>query len=184
MKSRALLRRAFPYLVIGIGGFALAYVIIFVFVLPSRIVPRAAPAYVPSTNPALQPIDTQPHAPADSTPIFPAGNGIAAHTGGTRTLAPDLVGMSLPDARTILNSDRLRTIVQRDTSSLQPPNTVIRQIPAGGASLASDATVTLVVSMLPPIVPSDTMPLQRGASLPPIARADSDSARKDTARHP
>ena len=58
MDQRALLRRAFPYLVIGIGGFALAYVIIFVFVLPSKIVPPKREPYNPDTASVLQPIDT------------------------------------------------------------------------------------------------------------------------------
>ena len=60
MDSRALLRRAFPYLVIGIGGFALAYVIIFVFVLPSKIVPPARQPYSPDSANILKPIDTLP----------------------------------------------------------------------------------------------------------------------------
>ena len=183
MQSRALLRRAFPYLVIGIGGFALAYIVIFAFVLPSRIVPRPQPQYVPPVNPALQPIDTPMHAPADSVPLFPSQAMSRVPTAAT-IIAPNLVGMSLPDARTTLNRYRVRTLVQRDTSSFQPPNTVLRQSPEPGDSLAPNASVTLFVSILPPVVPSDTMPIQRGAALPPIVRADSDSTRADSARHP
>jgi beta-lactam-binding protein with PASTA domain len=40
--------------------------------------------------------------------------------------------------------------ISRDTSSIQPENTVIRQQPAAGQSIAAGAPVSLTVSRFPP----------------------------------
>lgn len=182
MDFRARLRRAFPYLVIGIGGFALAYILIFVFVLPSKLVPPPPKPYVPDTAGVPQPIDTatlpqvvQPPAMGQTAPPPEAAVPIEA---------PDLVGMALPDARAVLNGMHLRATVERDTSSLQPPGTVLRQSPAAGAKVRENGTITLTASYFPPEQPQDTMPVQpvrpvqRGRSLPPIIPADSDTTRR------
>jgi hypothetical protein len=170
---RTRLRRAFPYIVIGIGGFALAYVVIFAFVLPSKLVPTAPQPYVPDSSRSLRPIDTgmaPPAAPA--APIEPPS--VTAHivqapaTDTVPIIAPDLVGMPLPDARGVLNGLRLRTAITRDTSSFQPPNTVLRQLPAPDSAIKVGGTVTLTVSHFPPDTAPDTMRVQRGKTLPPI----------------
>lgn len=178
MNYRARLRRAFPYIVIGIGGFALAYVVIFVFVLPSKIVPPAQHPYVPDSSNVLRPIDTalaptQEPAPVDARLVQPPRDT-------TPIITPDLVGMSLPDARGVLNSLRLRVRVTRDTSSFQPPNTILRQTPAADSAISVDGTVTVTVSYFPPDSTSDTMRVQRGSSLPRIRPATDSSTRPDT----
>jgi PASTA domain-containing protein len=180
---RARLRRAFPYIVIGIGGFALAYVVVFVFVLPSRIVPRAPKPYVPDTAAVLRPIDTgiatPPGPPAEPPPV-PA-RIIEAPPGDTLPIVtPNLVGMALPDARGVLNGLRLRSAVARDTSSFQPPNTVLRQSPDANSPISVGGTVMLTVSYFPPDSTSDTMRVQRGSILPPIRPAPDTSSRPDT----
>lgn len=154
MDSHALLRRAFPYLVIGIGGFALAYVVIFVFVLPSKIVPPKKQPYVPDSSGILRPIDTSVvHLPADTgfpQTVVPMGMPITPPPDEGPSTVPDLVGMALSDARAVLNSYRLSASVQRDTSSFQPPNTVLRQSPAPDERIAARGTVSLTVSYFPP----------------------------------
>ena len=153
MDARARLRRAFPYLVIGIGGFALAYVIIFVFVLPSKIVPPPKQPYSPDSANVLRPIDTSVvQLPADTglpeaTVPMAAPQTAPADLGPTEV--PDLVGMALSDARAVLDSYRLTTSVRRDTSSFQPPSTVLRQSPAPGTRISSGGSVTLTVSYFP-----------------------------------
>lgn len=171
MDSRALLRRAFPYLVIGIGGFALAYVIIFVFVLPSKIVPPAKQPYVPDSSGILQPIDTSVvHLPPDTgfqQATVPMGMPTETPQDLGPTNVPDLVGMALADARAVLNSYRLQASVRRDTSSFQPPNTVMSQSPEAGARIASGGTVTITVSYFPPETPAESVPPALPSTLPP-----------------
>lgn len=171
MDFRARLRRAFPYLVIGIGGFALAYVIIFVFVLPSKIVPPAKQPYVPDSSGILQPIDTSVvHLPPDTgfqQATVPMGMPTETPPDLGPTNVPDLVGMALADARAVLNSYRLQTSVRRDTSSFQPPNTVLSQSPESGARIASGGTVTVTVSYFPPETPAESVPPALPATLPP-----------------
>ncbi len=186
MSLRARLRRAFPYLVIGIGGFALAYVVIFVFVLPSKIVPAARQPYVPDSSTVLRPIDTTV-APSNGYPVGPpveppyvAARIVAPPEDTTPILAPDLVGMSLPDARGVLNSLRLRAVVSRDTSSFQPPNTVLRQHPGADSSVSVGGVVNVTVSYFPRDTTPASMPIQRGSSLPPIKPVPDSATRPDT----
>ncbi|HEY5087127.1 MAG TPA: PASTA domain-containing protein [Gemmatimonadaceae bacterium] len=185
MNFRALLRRAFPYIVIGIGGFALAYVVIFVFVLPSKIVPSAPQPYVPDSSHILRPIDTgvtsAPPLPEEPPPVTARIVQPAVDT--TPILAPDLVGMSLPDARGVLDGFRLRVVVTRDTSSFQPPNTVLRQFPAADSLVKVGGTVAVTVSYFPPDSTSDTMRVRRGTALPRI-RPGSDTLHPPDTLHP
>ncbi|HEY8311035.1 MAG TPA: PASTA domain-containing protein [Gemmatimonadaceae bacterium] len=185
MNFRARLRRAFPYIVIGIGGFALAYVVIFIFVLPSKIVPPAPQPFVPDSSKILRPIDTglaPPNAPPIEPPEVTAQIVQPPADDTTPILAPDLVGMALPDARGVLNGLRLRSTVSRDTSSFQPPNTVLRQSPAANAPIRVGQVVALTVSYFPTDSASDTMRVQRGNSLPPIRPVPDSITRPDTTR--
>lgn len=182
MKRRAVLRRAFPYLVIGIGGFALAYVLIYIFVLPSKILPPAAQPYVPDSSRIFRPIDTAATVVAVPAPSRPTIEMATPKAAPVPVQVPDLIGMALPDARGILNGLRLRTVVEHDTSSLQPPNTVLQQQPLSQATVPPSGTVTVTVSYLPEDtshITGDSIPVQRGSTLPPIR-----SAEPDTVRHP
>ncbi len=179
MNFRVRLRRAFPYIVIGIGGFALAYVVIFAFVLPSKVVPSAPRPYVPDSTGVLHPIDTG-IAPPIEPPVVAAQIVQAPSDDTAPILAPDLVGMSLPDARGVLNGLRLRAAVTRDTSSFQPPNTVLRQFPAADSTIKVGGTVALTVSYFPPDSTSDTMRVRQGNRLPRIRPVPDTLSRPDT----
>ena len=193
MNFRALLRRAFPYIVIGVGGFALAYVVIFIFVLPAKMVPSAPQPTIPSTMTTLAPIDTG-LAPAITAPVEPQhvtaeiAEAPAADT--IPILVPNLVGMSLPDARGVLNGLRLRAAVSRDTSSFQPPNTVIRQSPLPDSLIVVGNTVLLTASYFPRAGTTDTMRVRDSVPLPIVgptiySPATTDSiAVPDTLDHP
>lgn len=173
MNYRALIRRAFPYLVIGVGGFAIAYVIIFVFVLPARVVAPPRAPYVPDSTGIPRPIDTtgtmRPPLPIDSMGATPATVPIGAGP-AVPVEIPDVTGMSLPDARSVLNALRLDAIVRRDTSSLQPPNTVLRQSPAPGTRIAARGSVTLVASYFPPERDTSGLPPSAADTHPPPPR--------------
>ncbi len=188
MNFRALLRRAFPYMVIGIGGFALAYVVTFVFVLPAKIVPAAPQTTIPDTAPSLRPIDTgigQQIRPPVEPPEVSARITEQPTIDTVPILAPDLVGMTLPDARRVLNGLRLRAAVTRDTSSFQPPNTVLRQSPLADSLILVRGTVTLTVSYFPPDSTSDTMRLRQRKPLPGIGPAvDTGKPRYPASRYP
>lgn len=177
MNYRALIRRALPYLVIGIGGFALAYVIIFVFVLPSKIVPSPRTGSDHDAAARLHPVDTTTalETTAPETSPRPVTIPMAAPAGGPGLPvdAPDLTGMALNDARAVLNGYRLSTRVERDTSSYQPPNTVLSQRPAAGTHLQPGAAVTLTVSYIPAGRTSDSVRDTTRGIVPAPARRDS-----------
>jgi hypothetical protein len=181
---RALLRRAFPYIVIGIGGFALAYVVIFIFVLPSKIVPSAPQPYIPDSSKTLAPIDTGISAQSIQPPIEPSPvpARIVPDTAAAPTpiLAPDLVGMSLPDARGVLDNLRLNAVVTRDTSSFEPANTVLRQQPLPDSMISIGGKVSLTVSYFPLDSTADTMRVPRGTTLPRIRPATDSLHPRDT----
>jgi hypothetical protein len=164
---RAHVRRAFPYLVIAVAGFALAYVIVFVFVLPSKIVPNPKVPYTPDSSDILLPIDSgvQP-APNAVTVAPPVMGSYAPPAAPVPVEIPDLVGMALPDARGVLNTLQLNTSVVRDTSSTNPPNTVLSQTPRAGARVSEHGIVTVTVSYFPPL--PDSQHAARPESLPPI----------------
>jgi hypothetical protein len=175
--------------VIGIGGFALAYVVIFVFVLPTKIIPSQRQQAGPNAAAVPQPIDTavpaisqqQPQTPSEPPPV--SERVIETPPERPPIPTPDLVGMSLPDARGVLNNLRLKTAVARDTSSFQPPNTVLRQDPEADSLVATDGTITLTVSYFPPDSTSDTMRVQRKDTLSRI-RPASDSLHPPGTLHP
>jgi beta-lactam-binding protein with PASTA domain len=54
--------------------------------------------------------------------------------------------------------------ISRDTSSLQPENTVIRQYPAAGQNIGAGGPVSLTVSHFPP---PPTIQMDPGISPPP-----------------
>jgi beta-lactam-binding protein with PASTA domain len=66
--------------------------------------------------------------------------------------------------------------VRRDTSSFQPPNTVLHQSPAAGTRLSPGGAVTLTVSYFPPEKSADSAPRALPDSLPP-ARPAADTTR-------
>jgi hypothetical protein len=146
-----------------------------IFVLPAKIVPSAPQLSTPASSPALQPLDTgiaQPiPTPAEPPPVT-ARIIQAPPADTTPVITPDLVGMALPDARGVLNNLRLRTIVTRDTSSFQPPNTVLRQDPAANSSISAGESVTLTVSYFPPDSTADTIRRPRGTA--PLIRPSSE----------
>jgi eukaryotic-like serine/threonine-protein kinase len=94
---------------------------------------------------------------------LPGTVALVVSEGPAVILAPDLVGRTLPEARSILEQIGLRVGgVTRDTSSIYPENTVMRQQPSGGQPVSAGGTVNIVLSRFPPIstYPLDTLPLR------------------------
>ncbi len=246
MNPRALARRTFPYLIVSVGGFLLAYVLLFLFAFPAEVLPdngkvptvvglpfeQAAAildkagfnavkgesryhrtvaanivlqqdppaaslqkrgidvtlaissgqrsAVVPnvagldqqqarlaienagfqfgtvtqrtSDLPRGAIIGSEPAA-GESLPL-PARVDIAMSSGPANLQVPDLTGRTVADARSTLEQLGLHLgAVSRDTSSLQPENTVLSQSPAPGQAIGAGGIVSLRVSRFPPPLP-------------------------------
>lgn len=94
---------------------------------------------------------------------LPAAVNLVISEGPAIIIAPDLIGRTLPEARSLLEQIGLRLgNVSRDTNSFQVENTVLRQVPAGGQPVTAGGTVNVVVSEFPVAapVPVDTLPVR------------------------
>jgi serine/threonine-protein kinase len=249
---RALPKRAFPYLIVAVGGFLIAYVAIFLFAFPAEVLPdegilpnvvgksyadaaaileksgfsaqqgerrihRTVPediviqedppagsrqkrgitvvlalsagqrsAEVPvTTNMSQQQariaientgltmgtvtdqLSDQPRGlviqsdpPAGTKLELPGVVNIVMSKGPATVIMPDLYGRSLGEALSMIEQLGLRVAGRsRDTSSIQPENTVIRQLPAAGNTIRAGGPVSLTFSHFPapPQLQLDTM---------------------------
>lgn len=104
--------------------------------------------------------------PAAGTKVeLPGTVDIVLSKGPATVNMPDLYGRSVGEARSMVEQIGLRIAgVSRDTSSLQPENTVIRQVPAAGATISAGGAVSLTVSHFPP---PPSLRIDTGVSAPP-----------------
>lgn len=101
----------------------------------------------------------QAEPPPGTSLDLPAEVNITVSGGPSTVQVPDLVGRTMPDARSALEQIGLRIgSVGRDTSSIQIENTVLRQSPPAGATVSAGATVGIVLSRFPPPRPLPTLP--------------------------
>src|SRR6266513_6374107 len=103
--------------------------------------------------------------PAGTQVQLPGSIDIVLSKGPPTVQVPDLYGRTVGEARSMVEQLGLRIAgMSRDTSSLQPENTVIRQVPAAGQAIAAGGAVSLTVSHFPapPSIKIDT-----GISAPP-----------------
>jgi len=104
--------------------------------------------------------------PAGTKVELPGTVDIVLSKGPATVNVPDLYGRSVGEARSMVEQLGLRIAgVSRDTSSLQPENTVIRQLPAAGQTVSAGGPVSLTVSHFPP--PSPSIRIDTGISAPP-----------------
>jgi eukaryotic-like serine/threonine-protein kinase len=104
--------------------------------------------------------------PAAGTKVeLPGSVDIVLSKGPATVTVPDLYGRSIGEARSMVEQIGLRIAgVSRDTSSLQPENTVIRQLPAAGQSISAGGPVSLTVSHFPP---PPSVKIDTGVNAPP-----------------
>jgi serine/threonine-protein kinase len=103
--------------------------------------------------------------PAGTKVDLPGTVDIVLSKGPATVMVPDLYGRSAGEARSMVEQLGLRIAgVSRDTSSLQPENTVIRQLPAAGQPIAAGGPVSLTVSHFPP---PPSIRIDTGISTPP-----------------
>ncbi len=96
---------------------------------------------------------------------LPGSVDIVLSKGPATVQVPDFYGRSMGEARSMVEQLGLRVAgMSRDTSSLQPENTVIRQLPAAGQTISAGGPVSLTISHFPapPVIHIDT-----GVSAPP-----------------
>src|SRR3954468_18287038 len=103
--------------------------------------------------------------PAGTKMDLPGSVDIVLSKGPATVQVPDLYGRTVGEARSMIEQIGLRIAgVSRDTSSLQPENTVIRQFPAAGQAISAGGPVSITVSHFPP---PPTIRLDPGLSVPP-----------------
>ena len=103
--------------------------------------------------------------PAGTKVELPGTMDIVLSKGPATVNMPDLYGRSVGEARSMVEQIGLRISgVSRDTSSLQPENTVIRQMPAAGQTISAGGAVSLTVSHFPP---PPSIRIDTGVSAPP-----------------
>jgi eukaryotic-like serine/threonine-protein kinase len=103
--------------------------------------------------------------PAGTKIELPGSVDIVLSKGPATVQVPDLYGRSVGEARSMIEQIGLRIAgISRDTSSLQPENTVIRQYPAAGQNIGAGGPVSLTVSHFPP---PPSIQIDPGISAPP-----------------
>jgi len=103
--------------------------------------------------------------PAGTKVELPGTVDIVLSKGPATVMMPDLYGRSLGEARSTVEQVGLRIAgVSRDTSSLQPENTVIRQLPVAGNAISAGGAVSLTVSHFPP---PPSLRIDTGTTAPP-----------------
>jgi serine/threonine-protein kinase len=103
--------------------------------------------------------------PAGTKVQLPGSVDIVLSKGPAVVQVPDLYGRTVGEARSMIEQLGLRVAgISRDTSSLQPENTVIRQLPSAGQTVSAGGPVSLTVSHFPP---PPTIRIDPSLSVPP-----------------
>jgi beta-lactam-binding protein with PASTA domain len=103
--------------------------------------------------------------PAGTKVQLPGSVDIMLSKGPAVVQVPDLYGRTVGEARSMIEQLGLRVAgISRDTSSLQPENSVIRQLPSAGQTVSAGGPVSLTVSHFPP---PPTIRIDTGVSRPP-----------------
>ena len=104
--------------------------------------------------------------PAAGTQLqLPGSVDIVLSKGPATVQMPDLYGRSVGEARSMIEQLGLRIAgISRDTSSLQPENSIIRQLPQAGQTISAGGPVSLTISHFPP---PPTIHIDTGVSAPP-----------------
>jgi serine/threonine-protein kinase len=93
----------------------------------------------------------QSEPPAGTKMELPGVVNIVLSRGPAQVVMPDLYGRTLGEALSMIEQLGLRVAGRsRDTSSIQPENTVIRQLPAAGNTIRAGGPVSLTTSYFPP----------------------------------
>ena len=177
MSARALPRRAFPYLIVSVGGFLLAYVLLFLFAFPADVLPddgriprvvgmtfEAAAAALDKAGFRALKGDTRFHnataegmvleqdPPAGSVQKRGAEVTLAVSAGQASATVPDVVGSSQQQAQiAIENAGFIFGSVSQQMSD-KPRGAVVGSNPPAGTNLDLPATISITLSQGPATV--------------------------------
>ncbi|MDO8501265.1 MAG: PASTA domain-containing protein [Gemmatimonadaceae bacterium] len=174
MNARALPKRAFPYLIVAVGGFLIAYVLLFLFAFPADVLPddgRIPRVVGMSFNDAAAALDkagfhalrgqtrfhkTTPEGvvleqdpPAGSVQKRGAEVTIAVSGGQATAAVPEVRGSTQQQAQIAIETAGFQFGSISQQTSGQPRGAVIATDPAAGTTLALPATVSITLSQGP-----------------------------------
>jgi beta-lactam-binding protein with PASTA domain len=179
MSVRAWPRRAFPYLIVAVGGFLIAYLAIFLFAFPAEVVPDEgilpnvvglnfadAQAALEKAGFHAQQGETRFHKTIREGVVLqedpPAGSRqkrgidvVLAISGGQRTAeVPQLIYMTQQQAKVAIENTGLTMGTITEKMSDQQRGFVVESNPPAGTKLQLPASVDIVVSKGPSSVPA------------------------------
>ena len=177
MSARALPKRAFPYLIVGVGGFLLAYIGLFLFAFPADVlpddgrIPRVVGMTFEAASSALEKAgfhalkgDTRFHKltaegvileqdpPAGSVQKRGAEVTLAVSGGQATATVPEVVGISQQQARIAIENAGFQFGSVSQQNSDLPRGAVIASNPAAGTALELPATVSITLSQGPSVI--------------------------------
>ena len=174
MNSRALGRRAFPYLLVSVFGFLLAYVLLFLFAFPAEVLPDDGKIPTVVGMPfddavaaldkagfhgvqgetrfhrtVAQGIVLQQDPPAGSTQKRGIDVTLAVSAGQRAAVVPDVAGMQQQQARLAIENAGFQFGQITEQTSDQPRGAVIGSNPPAGQQIPLPAVVRIAVSVGP-----------------------------------
>lgn len=177
MKTRALSKRAFPYLIVSAGGFLLAYVLLFIFAFPADVlpddgrVPRVVGKTYEEASALLEeagfhalrgqtrfhkttPVDIimEQDPPAGSLQKRGAEVTLAVSGGQSTATVPEVRGTSQQQARIAIESAGFQFGSVSQQTSADPRGAVIATDPPAGTTHELPATVSITLSQGPATV--------------------------------
>lgn len=178
MNLRAMPRRAFPYLIVAIGGFLIAYLAIFLFAFPAEVVPddgvlpnvvglnfADAQAALEKAGFHAQQGETRYHKtirggvvlqedpPAASRQKRGTDVVLAISAGQRAAEVPQLIYMTQQQAKVAIENTGLTMGTITEKMSDQQRGFVVESNPPAGTRLALPASVDIVVSRGPATLP-------------------------------
>lgn len=177
MKVRALPKRAFPYLIVSVGGFLLAYVLLFLFAFPADVlpddgrVPRVVGKTYSEASALLEeagfsalrgetrfhkttPVDVvlEQDPPAGSVQKRGAQVTLALSGGQATAIVPEIRGASQQQARIAIETAGFTFGSVSQQPSDEPRGAVLGSDPPAGTQLELPATVSITLSQGPATV--------------------------------
>jgi serine/threonine-protein kinase len=174
VNGRALGRRAFPYLLVSVFGFLLAYVLLFLFAFPAEVLPDdgKVPTVVGiSFEDAVAALDKagfhgvqgetrflktvaqgivlQQDPPAGSTQKRGIDVTLAVSGGQRSAVVPDVAGLGQQQARLAIENAGFQFGPITQQTSDQPRGAVVGSSPAAGEQIPLPAVVRIAVSQGP-----------------------------------
>lgn len=177
MNARALPKRAFPYLVVSVGGFLLAYLFLFLFAFPADVlpddgrIPRVVGKTLEDATSALEKAGfhilkgqtrfhkTTPEGvvleqdpPAGSVQKRGAEVTVAVSAGQSTATVPEVKGSTQQQAQIAIENAGFQFGSVSQQTSDQPRGAVIATNPPAGTALELPATVSITLSQGPSTV--------------------------------